>query len=86
MLSLGVINKERNHVLTFLATLSLTQLILIWWPSLFLVHVLWNRSRMIKCGKSCKEKGHERCEVFNNKDRFQNRNEDWPKFTKQNQV
>ena len=43
MLSLGVINKERNHVLTFLATLSLTQLILIWWPSLFLVHVLWNR-------------------------------------------
>ena len=41
---------------------------------------------MIKCGKSCKEKGHERCEVFNNKDRFQNRNEDWPKFTKQNQV
>ena len=33
------------------------------------------RSRMIKCGKSCKEKGHEQHEVFNNKDGFQNRNE-----------
>ena len=34
------------------------------------------RIRMIKHGKSCKEKVHEQREVFNNKDGFQNRNED----------
>ena len=30
---------------------------------------------MIKRGKRCKEKGRERCEIFSNKDGFQNRNE-----------
>ena len=33
------------------------------------------KSRIIKCGKSCKEKGRERREIFNDKDGFQNRNE-----------
>ena len=44
------------------------------------------RSRKIKHAKSCKEKGHEQHEVFNNKDGFQNRNDNWPIFTKQNQA
>ena len=63
---------ERNYVVTILATLSLTQLILFWWPSLFLIHA--SRNRMTKRGKSWKEKGCERREVFNGKDGFQNRN------------
>ena len=34
------------------------------------------RSRMIKRGKSCKDKGRGQREVFSNKDRFQNKSED----------
>ena len=52
----------------------------------FDTRVTGQRTRMIKRGKSFKEKGRERCEIFNNKDGFQNRNEVWPLCTKQNQV
>ena len=41
----------------------------------FDTRVTGQRSRMIKCGKNCKEKGRERREVFNDKYGFQNRNE-----------
>ena len=60
-----------------LATPSLMQLILFRWPSFFFdTRVMGQRSIMIKRWKSCKEKGHERREIFNNKDGFQSRNED----------
>ena len=42
----------------------------------FDTRVTEQRSRMIKRGKSGKEKGGEQREVFNNNDGFQNRNED----------
>ena len=42
----------------------------------FDTRVTGQRSIMIKRGKSCKGKGRERREIFNNKDGFQNRNED----------
>ena len=48
--------------LTFQVTPSLTLAIFV-----FDTRVTEQRSRMIKRGKSCKEKGRERCEVFNTK-------------------
>ena len=41
----------------------------------FDMQVMGQRSRMIKRGKSCKEKGHEWHKIFNNKYGFQSRNE-----------
>ena len=39
----------------------------------FDTNIMEQRSRMIKHGKSCKEKGREQCKVLNNKDGFQNK-------------
>ena len=79
MLSLGAIcNYEGEKLCTFFSSYTAvnainTVLVVIF---VFDTRVTKQRSRMIKRGKSCKEKGRERREVFNNKDGFQNRNED----------
>ena len=89
MLSLGAIcNYEGEKLCTFFSSYTAinainTVLVVIF---VFDTRVTKQRSRMIKRGKSCKEKGRDWLEVFNNKDGFQNRNEDWPIFTKQNQA
>ena len=52
-----VISKERNYAIN-------TVLVAIF---VFDTHVTEQRNRMIKCRKSCKENGHEWCELFNNR-------------------